>query len=172
MNKAACVLALFLTAFIAKGQEKEKEARHSVGIMISHATVLTEAEIEGQQSVFWVPTWAILYDFELTERFALGIHVDVFLQSFKIEENGKIISRNYPIAVALVGEYNVYKRLWLSFGGGIELEREKNLGLLTLGLEYVVPIREQWKLTPSLSFDAKIDGYQNWILGLAIARRF
>jgi hypothetical protein len=173
MKRAVVVLTiLLLSAFLIHAQE-ENNKRHSLGVMISHATVLTEIAIDGEQRIFWVPTWGILYDFEVSERFALGIHADIFLQSFKIEEkDGEIITRDYPIAVAMVGNYNIFNRLWLSLGGGIELERERNLGLVTVGLEYVVPIQEQWKLTPSLSFDAKIDGYQNWILGLAVARRF
>lgn len=172
MKKALLLTILTISSFVIKAQE-EGGKRQSLGVMISHATVLSEVRIEGEQRIFWVPTWGILYDFEISERFALGVHADIFLQSFKIEEkDGEIITRDYPIAVALVGNYNVFNRLWLSLGGGVEFERERNLGILTVGLEYIIPIHEQWKLTPSLSYDAKLEGYQNWILGLAVARRF
>ncbi len=174
MKKSFLSVILFFLTFCTYAQEvEEKELRHSIGVMISHATIVSPQEIQGEHRVFWVPTWGFIYDFEVSKRFALGLHADIFLQAFKVEESsGEIVTREYPVALALVGEYNLYKGLWLVAGGGVELEREKNLAILTVGLEYAIPFKTYWKLTPSLSFDAKLEGYENWILGLAVARRF
>jgi hypothetical protein len=62
---------------------------------------------------------------------------------------------------------------WTVFvGGGIELEEKESFGLIRIGLERNIEISDQWEIPLSLTYDAKINVYDTWSLGIGIARRF
>lgn len=134
-----------------KENETEHEASNFVGAFVGN-TIIT-------QSGFNLPTIGVEYVRELTPRFGIGLSAELELGSHVIQkdETGDIISevrREQAILVLPSVFYRVYKELILSAGYGIEFEKNENLGLLKLGVEYRFKMHNpDWVILPQVSWD-------------------
>lgn len=74
-----------------------------------------------------VPTIGLEYQYFFTHRFAIGIHTDLELMPYVIEnEERDLLQREYAVIVALVGVYELGKN-WVIFGGpGREFESHES----------------------------------------------
>ncbi|MCF6308664.1 MAG: hypothetical protein L3J09_12035 [Flavobacteriaceae bacterium] len=176
------LLSILLLTFIsfANAQEteheegKEKaEKRHSIAVLISHTQIGEIVEGEGRKNIS-VPSWGIDYNFEITERWAIGLHNDIIEENFIIENSeGTEIERSSPIASAVVGMFKPIKNFSLVLGAGGEFSKEENLFLIKAGLEYShLILKDNWEIIASFSNDFKFDAYNSWSLGFGIGRRF
>ncbi len=176
------ILSSLLSLFIAfanaqetahKEGEEEKEKRHSVAVLISHTQISEAVEGEGKKSIS-VPSWGIDYNFELTERWAIGLHNDLIVESFVIENSeGTEVERSSPFATAVVGMFKPIKNFSLVLGAGGEFSKEENLFLIKAGVEYShLILHDNWELIASFSNDFKLDAYNSWNIGFGIGRKF
>jgi hypothetical protein len=173
---------LFLTCanqLVAQVKEEKKESEEefkphsSIGVVLSHAHVFAGKDENGKKKGLAMPTWGLDYNYHLSPKWAIGLHTDIIIESFKVEEhNGETIERSYPIAPALVGIYKANHHWSLMAGLGEEFAKEENFFLTRLGAEYGAEIRNGWEVFGSLSYDIKWTAYDTWVLGLGISKAF
>ena len=155
--------------------EIEEEGKHSIGLVISHAHSFQGIDGMGGRQVIVLPMWGLDYNYRLNAQWALGLHVDVIVESFAVERVGsedEILERTYPVAPALMGFYKWNAHWQVGFGGGFEWSEEESLALNRVALEYGLPIREKLELVGVLQYDWRWDAYDTWSLGIGVLRSF
>jgi len=128
--------------------------------------------LKAKEKKLSAPSWGIDYNFEITERWAIGFHSDIVVESFVVEHNdGTEIERSSPFASTIVGLFKPIKIFSLVLGAGDELSKEENLFLIRAGIEYGYRFHDHWELA-NITNDLKIDAYNSWSIGFGIARKF
>jgi len=70
-----------------------------------------------------------------------------------------------------MGGFKTSSPFTLLLGGGIEFEKEANLGFMRIGVEPAWPFgQEQWEVSVVLSYDVRFQNYDSWLIGFGIAR--
>jgi hypothetical protein len=170
----------------AQGKEEKKELHktassehetfkpHStIGLVVSHAHVFAGRDENGGKKVLDLASWGIDYNYHFSPKWAMGLHTDIIIESFKVEgHDGEEIERSYPIAPAMMGIYKPNHHWSLMAGAGAEFAEEGNFFLTRLGVEYGVEIRKGWEVMGALAYDIKWNGYDTWVLGLGISKAF
>ncbi len=153
--------------------EEESEKRHSIAVLVSHTQIAEGIKGEDKKWIS-VPSWGIDYNFEISERWAIGLHNDIIVESFVVEHSdGTELERSTPIASAVVGMFKPIKNFSLVLGAGGEFSKEENLFLIKAGVEYSHRIlHDNWEIVASLTNDLKVNAYNSWNLGFGMARRF
>jgi len=177
--KKILLINLLLFILFANAQEKENkeeeksEKRHSIAVLVSHTQIVNGIKGEDKKWIS-VPSWGIDYNYEINERWAIGLHNDIIVESFVVEHNdGTEIERSSPIASAVVGMFKPIKNFSIVLGVGGEFSKEENLFLIKAGIEYGHRIlHDNWEIIASLTNDLKLDAYNSWNIGFGIARRF
>ena len=163
----------------AENQESESHHKHSLSLLLAHVHIGNGSEngsIRGIQR----PSWMIAYDYHLNERWALGLHGDIILETFFVEKEGsgnegespELLEREYPISLVGAATFKPIEHLGIILGGGLEFDKSESFGLVRFGLEPNLMLSERIELILNLSYDIKIDGYDNWNLGFGIAYGF
>ncbi len=155
------------------GEEaEEKERRHIFSVLLSHDHV-SQGIRDGERTWLSLPSFMLAYNYELNDRFTIGIAGDIIVEQFAVEgsgrEEGELIERSYPIALLATGTYRVVNHLGVLLGGGFEYAKEETFGLVRLGLEPYLKVNPRLELLLNLSYDIKIDAYDNWNLGFGVA---
>ncbi|MGB6037965.1 MAG: hypothetical protein WBG42_16940 [Cryomorphaceae bacterium] len=165
---------LFPAGSQAQEAEKTNRPKHRITAMMANSHIPAADNIEGQNSVFIAPTWALNYDYWLSEKFAIGVHSDLVIQKFEIKnrEDGLELERSFPLAVCAVGIYRPFENWSLIFGGGQEFEKTENFAMLCLGVEYGIELPKEWELSFNLIYDNKIDAYDTWMFGVGFSKLF
>ncbi len=128
-----------------------QELRNFLGVFVGNTIIV--------QSAFKLPTLGIEYVREITPNFGAGITAELEIGSHIIQKNedGDIISEvQRQGAVLLLPSVfiRVYKGLIVTVGYGIELEKNENLGMAKLGLEYKLRLHKlNWFVLPNVSWD-------------------
>jgi hypothetical protein len=168
------VLALYLDV---AGQDvttdKEEESyRHRLSMMMAFSHVPSANNLEGQSSVFIVPTWAINYDYWFTSKFGLGLHNDLVLQQYKIEteDDNTVVERSFPIAVTLTGLYKASEQWTFLFGVGREFEKHENFNLFSVGAEYGIELPNAWEVNLNAIYENKLSAYDSWMIGIGFSK--
>jgi hypothetical protein len=86
-----------------------------------------------------------------------------------LTEEVELLERSYPIALVATGTYRVVNHLGIHAGGGFEYAKEETFGLVRIGVEPYLRISHRLELLLNLTYDVKIDAYDNWNLGFGIA---
>lgn len=154
-------------------QEKEyPEKKHSIALLMSHTQIVEGIE-NGEKKWISLPSWGIDYNYEINERWAIGLHSDIVVESFVVKHfDGTEIERSTPFASAVVGMFKPIKNFSLVLGAGGEFSKEENLFLIKAGIEYAYLFHHNWELIANLTNDLKINNYNSWSIGFGIARKF
>ncbi|MCK5815702.1 MAG: hypothetical protein KAH07_07145 [Flavobacteriaceae bacterium] len=180
MKKLLFSSFFLLFAIYINAQEKEheeskehSEKKQSIAVLICHTLIAETIEGEGKKRIS-VPSWGIDYNYEINERWAVGLHNDIILETFIVEHNdGTELERISPIATAVVGMFKPIKNFSLLLGAGGEFSKEEHLFLIKAGVEYGHRIlQDNWEVVASLTNDLKINAYSSWNIGFGIARKF
>jgi hypothetical protein len=129
------------------------------------------------QSNIQIPTLGLEYVREMNSRLGLGITAEWEIGYHIVEGKGsenKITKyhRESALLVQPIVFYRVYKGLILIGGVGVELERNENLLLTKLGVEYKIHFQNpNWIMLPGLSWDhtSQFDGI---VYGISFLRLF
>jgi hypothetical protein len=158
-------------------EEEEHEGKNRLGFVLE-ATFIPEAS-SGEQSIEStgeseskgkvVPTIGLEYTRSLSHNWEIGFSAEVELESYLIVE--KELNRENPLILVAFGMYRLMKSWFIFGGGGIELEKHKNLAVLRLGTEYELKLSDGWDITPVLTFDHKVD-LNSFALGFSVGKRF
>ncbi len=170
------LLPFFFGTLQAQDHDKEEneEFKHNRLALVIGQTHVPKAfqSTKGDEGII-VPSWGLNYEYWFNHKFALGLHSDMEISNYIIEEeNGQELERTRPLIVALIGIYNPWKGLELLGGFGREFEEHKKFWVYRFGIEYEIEIGHHWDIAPGLVFDIKEDLYDSWTIGLGVGKRF
>lgn len=153
-------------------EEEEEESRHFLSIMVAHDHV-SQGIRNGERAWLSLPSFMLAYNYMISERFAIGLAGDIIVEQFEFEvdegEGTAVFERSYPIALLAIGTYRPIKHLGILAGGGFEYATEETFGLVRFGIEPYLKISPHLELVLNVSYDIKIDAYDNWNLGFGVA---
>ena len=183
--KQFATLLLFMFVLLPNaltGQEHQQEnethdsaehtfKKHRLAAEFGYAHIPDGYEEEpGDQSV-WVPTVGIEYLYRFNHKWAAGATVSMETGNYLIEINREDLDRENVLIIAAVADYEILPRWAVFGGGGIEIERHKNFGLIRLGTAYNFPLKNNWDISPVITFDHKVD-YYTYELVVSIGKSF
>jgi len=171
------------------GHENEHFKKHNIGFMISHTHINTGAKDDSGDSLLALPSFAINYNYNFNERWAIGLHNDIIIEEFVVNGNsnsghqsesinskenseGEKIERGKPVSSAIMVAYKPYKHLAVLAGGGMEFSKHDDFAVIRLGLEAPFHIPGNWEIFGNVSFDININAYNSLSFGLGIAKLF
>jgi hypothetical protein len=133
-------------------------------------THISEGKVDGKTQ--WLPlaSFSLNYDYWIKDRWGIGLQNDLILESFIIENNnGEFIERKSPVSIIPVGMYKFANRWTAILGAGVELSREKNLGLTLFGIEYGWHIPSHYEVGIAVVWDNKWNYYNSWGLAFTLS---
>lgn len=151
-------------------KEEKEESRHFLSIMVAHDHV-SQGVKDGERTWLSLPSFMLAYNYMITEDFAVGLAGDIIVEQFNVEANAvdEILERSYPIALVATGTYRVFDHVGVLAGGGFEYAKEETFGMVRFGIEPYLKISHHLELVLNLTYDIKIDAYDNWNLGFGLA---
>ena len=177
MRGLALAALLLLSASPAFAQQHPPAAEpgmrgvHRWTLALGHALV-AEASVQGEKEWLALASWAIDYDYWLSEKWAVGVQNELVIESFIVEHHeGETIERNFPVAVVPVVYYKLNDRFSLVGGVGAEFAGE-TLGFHRLGGEFGLPIGTKWEIGTALVWDNKWGYYNSWGVSFGVSRLF
>lgn len=165
---------------LVRAQETEHSTfhpHHTLGVMISHTQVSQGVQSNGNKKWLSLPSWAINYNYKFSPRWSIGLHNDIIVEDFVVQEHlksssGETLERSYPIASAIMASYKPGKHFSFMFGTGGEFAHTGNLFLIRIGAEYGYHISKSYELNANITNDIKINAYNSWAIGLGVTRVF
>ncbi len=130
---------------------KKALPKNGLGLFIGNTSIL--------QTGFYLPTVGLEYFREINHFIAVGIISEFELGSHiveKSEENVVISEVNRESAILILPTlcFRVYKGLLFKVGYGVEFEKSHDLGLLKVGFDYVLFLKDpKWRVLPGVSWD-------------------
>ena len=159
--------------------EQHHDFKHSIALMLGHTHIFEGRDEEDKRQWLAVPSFALDYNYLINEKWAVGIHSDIIIESFVVErhlgggEEEELIERNYPIASLLMGSYKFAAPFIVTAGVGGEFDSGENFFMYRLGLEAGFHLHDpSWEFITGINYDIKINGYDIWNLTAGIAKRF
>jgi hypothetical protein len=172
------LIALTVFSFSANAQEEEENesesfARHRITLMMANSHIPAADNVNGDRFVFIVPTWGFNYDYWFSRRFGLGLHNDIVLQKYKIEDHAdeRIIERSFPVTVNAVGLFKATEKWIFAAGLGREFEKNESFNMFLLGTEYGIELPNDWELNFNLNYENKWEVYDSWIFGIGFSKK-
>ena len=172
------LIAAFLLMSCSKGfsQENQPEEKfkphHSIGILLGHAQIRQGAN---EENIKWLamPSFALDYNYSFSEKWSLGLHNDVVMESFKVESfDEEVIERDKPIASVITAGFKPGNHFTYQLGLGAEFSKEENLALARIGAEYGLEIKNNWEFIANLVYDLKWNAYDSFGLSVGISKSF
>jgi hypothetical protein len=153
-------------------QENEEPFRHRLTVMMANSHIPSAGKVDGQSTVFIVPTWGVNYDYWFTSKWAIGLHNDFILQQYKIEvkQDKETIERTNPVAICAVALFRPSSNLTLLLGAGRELEKHESFSMVTIGSDYGIELPRSWELSFNLIYDNKFNAYDSWMFGIGFSK--
>lgn len=151
---------------------------HSLGLMISHTQIFQGVQLNREKKWLALPSLGLNYNYKFHPKWALGLHTDIVIEDFQVEEHLKsggsnansILERSYPVASALVASYKASKHFSLLIGAGGEFAPSGSLFMIRAGFEYGIHINPKWELTVNLVNDLKLNAYNSIAYGIGISK--
>lgn len=171
-------IGMLLLAATSMAQEKKHDdfkPHHMLGLVISHTQISQGVQSNGNNKWLSLPSWGINYNFKFSPKWAVGLHTDIVVEDFAVEEHLKsssdeILERSYPVASAVMLSYKPGKHFSYLFGSGGEFAHTGNFFLFRVGLEYGCHLSKDWELNANVTNDLKINAYNSWAIGLGVSR--
>lgn len=162
-----------------EAHNEHKEFKHSIAVMLGHSHIDEGRNVEGKAEWITVASFAIDYNYHFNEKWSIGLHNDIILETFIVERyfnvgvEEEFLEREYPIAsVAMVG-YRVLPFLVASAGFGGEFAPGENFAMIRVGVEAGFHLKDpSWEFVTGINYDARIDAYDIWNLTAGVAKRF
>ena len=159
------MLVLFNQHAIAQEQEEEEpKSAFAVSFGYSHVpagSALGATETEG----VFVPSIGIDYGILIAKKWEVGVMIDFELDHYLIFN--KELERDKALIIVAGGGYNPIAHLVIITGAGIELEKNENLFVYRLGVNYSIRLNRFWALVPSTNFDYK-QHYISYVLSIGL----
>lgn len=152
--------------------EEGNKGNHRITLGLGH-TLMSKGVKNGEKVWIAEPSWSLNYDYWISNKWAVGLHTDLIVETFVIEDqDGNDLEREKPVALVPTAIFKPFRHFSFLAGGGMELEKEKNLGLIRLGVEAGWEIPGKWELGVELVWDEKLDYYNSWSIAFTISKLF
>ncbi len=145
--------------------------KHRLAAEFGYAHIPDGYEEEPGDLSVWVPTVGIEYLYRFNHKWAGGLTVSMETGNYLIEVNREDLDRENVLIIAAVADYEIVPRWAVFGGGGMEIERHRNFGLLRVGTAYNFPLKNNWDISPIVTFDYKIE-YYTYELVISIGKSF
>lgn len=170
------VLLLFANCLFIQAQEIDEETtkKHAIQFLLGHTQIQESVNENGNKTWISVPSFELNYNYEISEKWSIGLHTDIVIEDFSVEtysDENTTIKRSSPIAPAVVGSYKFCNHFSALLGFGGEFSKEENFALLRIGLEYSYPFHENWELVSNITNDLKFNAYNSFSIGIGVARK-
>jgi hypothetical protein len=153
-----------------ESQHESMKGSHRIALGIGH-TNIAEGLKNGEKQWIVMPSWAVNYDYWLSDKWAAGLQFDLILETFVIEHNGEEdIERDKPYSFTPVALFKPWKHITFTGGFGIEFSEEKDIPFTRLGVEYGWHLPNNWELGGELLWDNKLNYYNSWSIVLSVAK--
>jgi hypothetical protein len=154
-------------------EESEKILRHKISLTLGH-THIPAGEMDGEKNFLTVPSWGLDYNFQINNKWAVGLHNDIITESFNVIdfEGNREFERERPFTMTLVGVYRPHERWSFLAGAGYEFAVEENLSLLRLGVERGWELEKGWEVFATIQYDLKFSVYDSWMIGVGFSKGF
>lgn len=170
------VLATFFSGVVFAQEEnldEEAEGKHGISFVMSHTYIGEGRDEFGDKEFKSVPSFAIDYNYWLSEKFAIGLHTDFLNETLIVESNDEeLIERERPIAPLIMGTYTLWGNWNVGLGFGAEFASGETYFVAGLALEYVVEIHNGWGVLGTLTHDFRANVYNATSIGIGIEKRF
>ena len=175
-NRQFLVLAFtafaMLNSYAQEAEPKEDIGRNRLSFLMAYGIIPEHTTVDDATSnyLFVVPAIGMNYDFLFTPKFGLGLHTDVILQKFEVQElkDDLEVERMFPVTVNLMASYRPNDKWTVLAGGGVELEKNKSYNMVALGLDYGIELNESWEVGFSFMFEHRIQAYNSFLFGVGI----
>lgn len=170
-------VVFILTATTINAQEKEiKEEEalkgtHRLSLVLGHSIVSEGILDNGRKGWKSIPSWGFDYDYWINNHWAIGLHNDVMIETFEVEEeDNTVVERSKPFTSVASVIFKPKKHVSFIAGMGSEFAKEDNFVVSRLGIESGWEIKENWEFGISLLYDIKWNAYDTWVLGFGISK--
>ncbi|NVK29137.1 MAG: hypothetical protein HWE14_13880 [Flavobacteriia bacterium] len=173
--KAVNIVLLSLLPIFGMAQESEQNEQFtfsSLSLSIGH-TLVFEGVRNGERTPVSLPSWALDYNYYIHEKWILGIHTDIIIESFEFEipgEGSAVFERNFPLAAVGVVGHRI-GRWFMYVGGGAEFGDE-TFGVVRLGGEVAHSFDDRFEMLLGVAYDYKIDNYSSLAVTAGVAYKF
>lgn len=153
-------------------EEESMKGSHRITMGLGHTHLSKGKNTDGK--TVWLPlaSWSLNYDYQIGARWGIGLQTDLVLEKFIVEENEKEVEKEKPITIVPVAIFKPGRHFSFIAGGGIELEKEENLGLSRVGIEYGCELPKGWEAGVALVWDNKWGHYNAWVLEFSFSKIF
>ena len=167
------LIALFIlnpNIYAQEGEFEPHDEKHLITLVLGYSYISEGGEEAGTEAdgVF-VPTLGVDYLYRLNLKWEIGLMADVEIGHYIIIH--KELNRENAFVIVGIGAFEISDHWAVFGGGGIELEKHKNLAILRLGTDYNFSLGKGWIIAPVITYDIK-EGYDTWSLALALGKRF
>ncbi len=169
-----CFCSLVLHAQVDEHGEEPFKPHHAISLLLSHTHTAQGIE-DGKKKWLTLPSWALDYNYFFSKQWAVGLHNDMIVETFKIEEhetNNEAVERTRPIATVAVVNFKPGKHFLFQMGAGGEFAKEGNYFLNRIGLEYALELQHAWELASNLTWDLKWNAYNSFSFGVGVSKAF
>lgn len=163
--------------------------KHAFSFFMSHTHIKSGVKNNTGDNWIALPSFGINYNYNFSEKWAIGLHNDIIIEEFIVEDTDHIephttgdtrneeveipgIERSRPISSAIMISYKAMDHLVLLAGGGMEFSKHENFGVIRFALETPFHIPNNWEIIGAFSYDINIDAYNSITFGLGIAKLF
>ncbi len=170
------ILCLATSPLLAQNTDETKSEEafypHRLTMMMANSHIPAADQANGGKTFFVVPTWGFNYDYWFTRKWAIGLHNDLVLQQYKIEEQGdnKVIERSFPVSMCAMGLFKPANNWTLLAGFGRELEKHESFNMINIGVEYGIELPNEWELSFNFNYENKLEIYDSWIFGIGFSK--
>lgn len=172
----ALIFLVFAQIFASAQEENRKLERNRLTFVMAYGVIPEHSEEDDATSnyLFVVPAIGVNYDYLFTPKFGLGLHTDVILQKFEVEElkDDLKVERLFPVTANLIASYRPNSRWAILGGGGIELDKNISYPMFALGADYGIELNESWEVGFSFMFEHRIQAYNSFLLGVGFCKVF
>ena len=152
-----------------EGEAAERFARNKINVSVGYTHIPEGAEDVDDEKGIWVFTLGVDYLYRLNEKWLVSGVVDVEFGDYLVID--KDLGRENATVVAALGVYEVMENWGVFAGGGVEFEQHKNLALIRIGTEYVIPLGGGWTIVPNILADIKQE-FSSYALAVAVGKWF
>jgi len=160
------------------GAESSMKGKHAVALQLSH-THISQGVKDGESTWLAMPSWCLDYDYWVARKWAIGLHSDVIIEDFKVEDhlntesNGTtVMERSTPFALVATGSFKPRKHSSFQLGAGAEFAKEENLFLMRAGYEWALELPQNWELSFAASYDFRWNAYDSFSYGVGVSKIF
>ena len=148
----------------------EQEKKNLITVAFGYTYIPNGAALDAHEAdgVF-IPSIGLDYFRRINPHWEIGIMADFEFGEYIVFD--KNLNRENAILFAAMANYNLTKHFSFLAGGGMELERHKNLAIIRVGSEYVFRLKKEWLITPGFFYDFK-EGFDTWALSVGIGKEF